>query len=170
MAKDQAFEKRIKTLDSGKPTNRFMNKDRDWDLPKVKVCAFYSNDPSSKSPLFNLELFSVSHLLCFNYGQILQNLSVAAAAAAGLADSTSKLSSIGVGILPGTISGGNFGSLATVTTMTAAATGAGGPPSYRAAKRMRPKTVPASYTSGSGSANKSASFSHLPEGKACQIS
>ena len=92
-----------------------------------------------------------------------QNLSVAAAV--GLADSSSKLSSIGR--VQGTISGGNFGSLATMTTMTAAAAAAAsaaGPPSYRTAKRIRPKTVPASYTSGSGSGNKSASFSHLPEG------
>ena len=55
------------------------------------------------------------HLLFFG-----QNLSVAAAV--GLADSSSKLSSIGR--VQGTISGGNFGSLATMTTMTAAAAAA----------------------------------------------
>jgi hypothetical protein len=81
-----------------------------------------------------------------------------AAAAGGMADSSSKLSSIG--IMPNNVAGGPFGSLATVTTMTAA-----GPPSYRAAKKLRQKAVPASYTSGSGSANKSASFTHLPEGE-----
>ncbi len=89
------------------------------------------------------------------------------AAAIGMADSSSKLSSIGVGCVaaPGSISAANFGSSATMTTMTAGC-GVGGPPSYRTAKRVRPKVaVPASYTSGSGSANKSASFSHLPEGK-----
>ncbi len=92
---------------------------------------------------------------------------MAAAAAIGIGDSCSKLSSIGIGgggvaVAAGTISAGNFGSLATVTTM-------GGPPSYRTAKRIRTKKVPASYTSGSGSANKSASFTQLPEGESALI-
>ena len=78
-----------------------------------------------------------------------------------MGDSCSKLSSVGVGGAAGTVgTAGNFGSLATVTTITAMA----GPPSYRTAKRIRTKAVPASYTSGSGSANKSASFTQLPEG------